>query len=97
MADKKLNINIRIADLPPIGLRIEPENEAAARTAETVVNELWKTWSSQFGELDSKTILAMVAYEFAKRYRLLADEASETKALLEDFEKELDGIVLNVN
>ncbi len=97
MTDKKLNINIRIADLPPIGLRIDREKETVVRTAEVVVNRGWQTLSSQFKEKDSKEILAMVAYEIARRYCLLAEDQAETTALLEEFEKELDGIVLKVS
>lgn len=90
---EKQNITIKIADVAPIGMEIDPADEEIVRIAERNVNKLWSTWRNVFDSKTSKEILAMVAYQFARRYYQLARQAKEQETLLADFEKELDTLL----
>lgn len=95
MTDKQ-NITIKIADLPKIPLTINREDEELVRIAESNVNSLWADWCHRFKDKTSKEVLAMVAYQYAKLYYANTAIAQTVNETLEDFEKELDGILLNV-
>lgn len=89
----KQNITIKIADVAPISLTIAPESEEIVRVAERKVNEVWSKWRRDFENTTSKEVLAMVAYQFAKRYYQLLDVVSRQETLLAEFEGELDRLL----
>ncbi len=90
----KLNITVRLADLAPMPLQIKMHDEEVIRTAEYNVNQLYKSWSEKFKEKGSEEILAMVAFQFAKLYQMLANRADEASEILEKFEEQLNEILL---
>ena len=93
----KKDIWLQLADVKPIPLSINPEEEKRCREAEQLVNSLWDKWMRQFADKGSShEVLARVAFRFAKLY---FDEYAHNKAVngfLEKFEKELDSIVVDV-
>ncbi len=97
MANKRKDIWLQIADVRPIPLSINPEEEARCREAEHLVNSLWDKWMKQFADNgSSQEVLARVAFRFAQLY---FDEYAHNKnvnTFLEKFEKELDGAVIDV-
>lgn len=93
----KLNITIRIADLPPFALRINIDEEEAIRNAEYNVNKLWRTWSLRFADKSSTEVLGMVAFQFAKLFTILNKQVEDTDAMLQDFENQLDAILMQAN
>lgn len=93
----KQNITIKIADLGPISMSIESEDEELVRRAEYSVNKVWSTWRNRFTDYSSKQVIAMVAYRFAQSYFQLLDQVERQQTLLEDFEKELDRLLLIEN
>lgn len=92
----KLNITIRVADLQPIAMGINREEEPDIRHAEYQVNQLWKAWTKKFSGTSSHEVLGMVAFQFAKALILQNKRLQETEALLENFDKDLDKILLDV-
>lgn len=98
MANKgKKEIWLQLADVRPIPLSVSPEEETRCREAERLVNSLWDKWMRQFAENgSSQEVLARVAFRFAQLY---FDEYAHNKSVngfLENFEKELDKIVVEV-
>lgn len=87
------NISIRIADVSPISMKIQPDAEELVRRAEKHVNKVWSKWRSEFPNQTSKEILAMVAYQFAKNYFELSERIQRQQQLLNDFENELDRLL----
>ncbi len=92
----KLNITIRIADLPPMSLSILRAEEEVNRTAEYNVNKLFVAWSERFKDKTSNEIMGMVAFQFAKLYQNLAVQTNAMNELLENFEDDLNRLLLDV-
>lgn len=92
--DKQQNITIKIADVAPISMTIDRSTEEWVREAERSVNQVWRTWRTDFSDKTSKEVLAMVAYQFAKLYFQLKHSVEDERALIENFEKELDRLLL---
>ncbi|MDE6198751.1 MAG: cell division protein ZapA [Muribaculaceae bacterium] len=93
----KLNITIRIAELPPFALQIDRSEEEMIRNAEYNVNKLWRTWRQRFTDKSSTEVLGMVAFQFAKLFTVLNRQADETAAVLDRFERQLDSILLDID
>lgn len=87
------NITIRIADVSPISTRIPAETEELVRRAEHNVNKVWNAWRNTYTARDSKEIIAMVAFQFAKSYYQLLEQVDRQKSILDDFETELNRLL----
>lgn len=87
------NISIRIADVAPFRLTIKRETEYAVREAERGVNEVWSKWRNKFEDRNSKEILAMVAYQYAKLYFQQLHFNETLMKQVGEFESELDGLL----
>ncbi len=92
----KLNITIRIADQAPMPLYINRSDEENIRTAEYNVNRLWNAWSTKYKTKTSHEVLAMVAFRFAELFYKLNSTANATNGVLEEFERGLDDILLEM-
>lgn len=92
-----LNITIKLAELPPIPLRIPRDEEPVVRTAEYNVNRLWRQWRQQFTDKSAFEVLAMVAFQFAKAYEIQNNRVDKTASLLENFESQLDDAIIKMN
>lgn len=86
-------ITIKIADLGPISMNIAAETEELVRRAEYNVNKVWTAWRASFTDYSSKQVLAMVTFQFAKRYFQLLEQVEKQQAVLDEFEKELDRLL----
>lgn len=93
----KLNITIRIAELPPFALQINMSEEEVIRNAEYHVNKLWRTWRQRFAEKSSTEVLGMVAFQFAKLFTVLNRQAEDMAAVLDQFERQLDSLLLDID
>lgn len=95
--DDKLNITIRLADVKPLSLSIDRDEEPRYREAEKLVNTLWNKWMARFKGTDSsEEVMAKVAFQFARLYSQAYRDNKATNELLTDFEKELDEIVIKI-
>lgn len=74
-------------------MTISPETEETVRMAERNVNKVWNKWRQDFDSKSSKEVLAMVAYQFAKRYYQLLAQINHQESLLGNFETELDRLL----
>lgn len=104
----KFQITIRVADIPEFTLTIRRSEEEFYRAAVKEVNQLWSKWKSSKVNADTNRILAVIALKFAKQFyetltKLQVDQAQqqvtseEVKKVLEDFEKDMDKILLGLN
>jgi len=94
----KLNITVKIADQPPIALRdVSPEEEKVVREAEYNINRLITSWSRQFADKSTAEVLAMVTLRFAQLYFSQREAFGKLDKTLDDFEQQLDKIVLRLD
>lgn len=95
--EEKINIWIRIADLPAIALNVSPDDEAGCRESEKLVNTLWNKWMARFGEsCSSQEVMARVAFQFARLYAQAYNQNVAVNDYLANFEKKLDEIVVKI-
>ena len=67
--DDKLNITIRLADVKPLSLSIDRDEEPRYGEAEKLVNTLWNKWMLRFRNTSSsEEVMARVAFQFARLY-----------------------------
>lgn len=95
--DEKINIWVRIADVKPLELSINPADEPLYREAEQRVNKLWNKWMTSFGSSRSpQEVMAMVAFQFARLFAQTYNDNVGVNKLLTDFEQRLDEIVMRM-
>jgi hypothetical protein len=95
--DKTLNILIRIADVDPIALTIPLDEEASYREAEKLVNTLWNKWKDRFdGDNSSQSVMAMVAFQFARLYSKSYNQNVAVNNFLTAFEQQLNEVVVKI-
>lgn len=94
---EKINIWIRIADLPAIPLSINRDDESSYRETEKLVNTLWSKWNARFRETCSaQEVMARVAFQFARLYAQSYNKNVAVNDYLTNFEKRLDEIVVKI-
>lgn len=89
-------INIKIADAAPISIKIHRQEEAEVRAVEYNINKLWSSWRERFRDKSSEEVLAMVTYQFAKKFFALAELEPRLNDTLRQFEDSLDKILVDV-
>ena len=95
---EKQHITIHIADVAPLDLSIDPEKEEMVRQTAQNVTMAWQQLSKQFkGKKNSKEVLAMVAFQYARRYYEQIELADAEAESLAQAEKAFDDILLDVN
>lgn len=93
--ENKIKIWIRIANLRPLELSVNPSDEPLFRRAEKNVNSLWNQWMTSFGgNRSSEEVMAMVAFQFARLYLQCYEENVAVNEMLTSFEQRLDEIVI---
>lgn len=74
-------------------MTIPADTEEIIRRAESQVNKVWNAWRANFDTKTSKEVLAMVAFQFAKKYYQLREYVDNQQAFVEEFEKELNRLL----
>lgn len=93
--DDKKQIDVRIADLAPIPIRVNAEEVPTIRFAEKNVTHLWNVWKKRYGnEKSHLETMAMVAFQFARLYYADQNTKKDATELLQRFEETLDSIIL---
>lgn len=95
--EKKHRFTAKIADVEPFVFNIGLSEEPVFRRAEYHVNELWRKMCREQPGRSSHYILAKVALAFAELYYRKAEQLGSQSALLDDFEKQLDDILLQID
>lgn len=90
-------INIKIADAPPISIKINRQEEAQVRAVEYNINKLWSSWRGRYRDKSSEEVLAMVTFQFAKKFFALAELEPKLNDTLRQFESSLDKILVDVD
>lgn len=91
------HITIQIAGLKPFGLDIAPDKEEDMRRVERDVNKIWAKWCEDFQYKSPGDILAMVTFQYARYYYGLLDKVNDSEAMVVEFEKMLDDILLDID
>lgn len=95
MKDDKLHrFTAKIADVEPISFPIKLEEEEIFRKAAYHVNKLWQNNLAAQPGKSSHYALAKVALAFAELYYRKAEQLSAQSKMLDDFEQELDNILM---
>lgn len=105
--EDKFKITIRVADIPEFRLTIRRGEEEHYRDAVKEVNKLWSNWKTMVKDSDTPTIITVIALRFAQQFYATLEQAQlaeedkiqtnkATDEVLENFEKELDKILLDV-
>lgn len=92
----KLRVTIKIADAEPIHFEIDRDEEIVYRKAEFHVNKLWADWRQAHKNKSSQDVLARVALAFAELYYRKSDELENQARMIDNFEKQLDDLLLKV-
>lgn len=94
----KLNITVRLADLPPIAMRdVTFAEEETIRQAEYNINRLWTSWRARFKDKKPAEVLGMITLKFAQLYYAHQQQMEQLDALLDGFEAELDRSILDLD
>lgn len=95
MKDDKLHkFTAKIADAEAISFSIKLDEEEIYRKAAYHVNKIWQQNRSAQPGKSSNYALAKVALAFAELYYRKAEQLTAQSKMLEEFEKELDDILL---
>ena len=90
----KLGVTIKIADAEPIHFEIDRKEEIVYRKAEYHINKLWADWRKGLKNKSSHEILARVALAFAELYYRKSEELEGQAQMIDNFEKQLDELLL---
>ena len=90
------HITIQIAGQRTFNLDISPDNEGQMRQVEREVNKLWAKWCGDFPNKSPLDILAMVTFQYARYYYGLLDKVNDSEEKVTEFERMLDGILLDI-
>ncbi|MDE7152839.1 MAG: cell division protein ZapA [Muribaculaceae bacterium] len=95
---KTKRIFLSIANLAPFEVNAtSSEDEATWISARDKVNDLWVKWTRDFPKKSHEEILAMIALRFAQVYKAQEREAKELDSLLDNFENEIDSMIIGAN
>lgn len=91
-----LDIKLRLGNVT-LSLAVNRNEEATLREAARQVNHAWDGFANRFEVKKPDEIMAMVCLLFAKGYVTATESNAETARFLEDFETELDSLLLGDN
>lgn len=92
--NEKLRVTINIADAESIHFEIDRDEEIVYRKAEYHINKLWNDWRKAHKNKSSHEILARVALAFAELYYRKSEQLDGQARMIENFEKQLDELLL---
>ena len=94
----KLNITIKVANLPPLRMAVSlGDEEEEVRQAEYFVNHVWAKWmNDKAADQSESDVLAMTAIYFARLYIQEYRKNEEAERELASFEDTLDKILLDI-
>ena len=93
----KLRVTIKIADVEPIHFEIDRDEEIVYRKAEFHVNKLGADWRQAVKNKSSQDVLARGALAFAELYYRKSDELDSQARMIDNFEKQLDDLLLKAD
>lgn len=93
--DKTQNIiiNINIGD-QIIKRKVPFDSQDFARDIEEEINSLYNKLQLKFSNKSSRELMAMIIYQYASNFRILAQRYNEASEVASDCLKELDSIIL---
>ena len=95
--NKKLHkFTAKIADVEPFVFSISSEEEPVFRKAAYHVNELWQRMLHDQPSKSSHYAMAKTALAFAELYYRKSEQLSAQSDMLDQFEKQLDRILLSM-
>lgn len=90
MTEKRIDINLQIAEIPLSLKDVSLSDEGVFREAARGINERWNSRRRNFPSQSSGEALAIVALIYARAYLTLKSNVAESEKLLSEFDKSLD-------
>ncbi|MBO5267641.1 MAG: cell division protein ZapA [Muribaculaceae bacterium] len=94
--EKRHKFTVTIADVEPFAFTITLAEEPIFRKAAYHVNNLWQKMQQDQPGKSSHYALAKVALAFAELYYRKSEQLASQSKMLEDFEHELDEILMGL-
>ena len=94
--EQKHRFTAIIADVEPINFSIAPEEIQIYRKAVFHINSVWQDMRKDQPGKSSHYILAKVALAFAELYYRKSEQLAAQSQMLEDFERDIDKILLSM-
>ena len=94
--EKRHKFTVTIADVEPFAFTITLAEEPIFRKAAYHVNNLWQKMQQDQPGKSSHYALAKGALAFAERYYRKSEQLASQSKMLEDFEHELDEILMGL-
>ncbi len=95
--DEKTKIWLTLANVSPMALKCNPDEQEDYHAAERSLNTMWQHWMDAFGtHADPHEVLARVAFIFALNYRKAVGSLEAADAALEQLEQRLDDLVVKM-
>ncbi len=94
--EKRHRFTATIADVEPFVFSITLSEEPIFRKAAFHVNELWRKMQQDQPSKSSHYALAKVALAFAELYYRKSEQLAAQSKMLDEFERELDEILLTM-
>ncbi|MDE5970074.1 MAG: hypothetical protein K2K27_08100 [Muribaculaceae bacterium] len=88
-------INLRIANLAPIQLKVSPDDELSWKKASDAINNLWRSWSARFPDKSPQDILGMITLRFAQAFEVSNSKLEEARNAFDQIEKTLDTLLVD--
>ncbi|MDE5553612.1 MAG: cell division protein ZapA [Muribaculaceae bacterium] len=92
----KLKIEIKIADVESISLKIDRAEERVYRKAAELINNTWADLRMAHKNKSSHYVLALTALAAAELYYRKSGQIEAQGRMIDDFEKQLDELLLKV-
>lgn len=89
----KLDITLRIGKVS-LSLTVKPEEEGVLRGVTKEVNRAFESFKERFPGSPDDEIMAKVTLLFARGFLNLSAQAEKTEELLDNFEQQLDSLLL---
>ena len=91
-----LKIELKIADVEPITLKIDRAEERVYRKAAELINNTWADLRQAHKNKSSHFVLALAALATAEVYYRKSGQIEAQGRMIDDFEKQLDELLLKV-
>lgn len=93
---EKLHISVKIADLAPIHMDVEPDQEEAIRKAASDLNFVLDRWKQRFPSKSPQELMTLIAFHFARNFEKLNLASERMENIIKDADAELDAILTDM-
>ena len=78
-------------------MKVDPSKEESARKAIDIINQLIDSWKDQFPNLEPIDLLGRIALRMTWEFEILNEREESLRKMLEENEKDIDNLLLDLN